>query len=121
MDNDLLRLEDVTKYYTSTNGVGLGLHKVNLTFNLGEFVVITGSSGAGKTTLLNVITGMDTYEEGSIYKLVFNKQKNKFLLHIFTINARRKFLKTQSKLFKLNYWFKIMSTNYLILPLKGEA
>lgn len=67
MTNDLLRLEDVTKYYTSTNGVGLGLHKVNLSFNLGEFVVITGSSGSGKTTLLNVITGMDTYEEGSIF------------------------------------------------------
>ena len=67
MAHDLLRLEDLTKYYTSAGGVGLGLHKVNLSFNLGEFVVITGSSGSGKTTLLNVITGMDTYEEGSIF------------------------------------------------------
>lgn len=67
MQKDLLRLEDVTKYYTSAGGVGLGIHKVNLSFNLGEFVVITGSSGSGKTTLLNVITGMDTYEEGSIF------------------------------------------------------
>ena len=67
MGKDLLRLEDVTKYYTSSGGVGLGIHKVNLTFNLGEFVVIAGSSGSGKTTLLNVITGMDTYEEGAIF------------------------------------------------------
>lgn len=65
--NDLLKLEDVTKYYTSAGGIGMGLHKVNLTFNLGEFVVITGASGSGKTTLLNVITGMDSYEEGAIF------------------------------------------------------
>lgn len=67
MEKDLLRLEEVTKYYTSSGGVGLGIHKVNLSFNLGEFVVIAGSSGSGKTTLLNVITGMDTYEEGAIF------------------------------------------------------
>lgn len=67
MSQSLIRLENVTKYYNGEGGVGLGIHKVNLSFKIGEFVIITGSSGSGKTTLLNVISGMDTYEEGTIY------------------------------------------------------
>ena len=40
---------------------------MNLELKLGEFVVITGESGSGKTTLLNVISGLDSYEEGEMY------------------------------------------------------
>ena len=35
--------------------------------DMGEFVVITGESGSGKSTLLNVLSGLDTYEEGEMY------------------------------------------------------
>ncbi|MDD4244256.1 MAG: ABC transporter ATP-binding protein/permease [Bacilli bacterium] len=67
MPKPIIHLENISKYYTGTGGVGLGLRKVNCSFNLGEFVIITGPSGSGKTTLLNVISGMDTYEEGILY------------------------------------------------------
>lgn len=33
----------------------------------GEFAVIVGSSGAGKTTVLNILGGMDSCDEGSIF------------------------------------------------------
>jgi ABC-type lipoprotein export system ATPase subunit len=63
----MIKLENVSKYYHSENNVSVGIRKVNLTFDMGEFVVITGASGSGKTTLLNVISGMDKYEEGTMY------------------------------------------------------
>ena len=46
--------------------IASGISKVNLTLDKGEFVVITGESGSGKTTLLNVISGLDSYEEGEM-------------------------------------------------------
>ena len=63
----LIKLSHLTKIYKSNENVAIGIQDVNLEFNLGEFVAIVGSSGSGKTTLLNVISGMDTYEEGELF------------------------------------------------------
>ncbi len=63
----LLQLQDIGKIYVSNGTVAVGIRGVNLEFDIGEFVAITGKSGSGKTTLLNVISGMDSYEEGELY------------------------------------------------------
>ncbi len=63
----MLKLKNISKYYHSGETVVLGLRKVNLELKLGEFVVVTGESGSGKSTLLNVISGLDTYEDGEFY------------------------------------------------------
>ena len=62
-----LQLKNIGKIYVSEGTVAVGIRNVNLSFERGEFVAITGASGSGKSTLLNVISGMDTYEEGEMY------------------------------------------------------
>lgn len=62
----LLTLKDIGKIYVSEGNVAVGVRGVNLSFERGEFVAVTGKSGSGKSTLLNVISGMDTYEEGEL-------------------------------------------------------
>ena len=63
----LLSLNNIGKIYVSDKNVTVGIREVNLSFELGEFVCVTGKSGSGKSTLLNVISGMDSYEEGELY------------------------------------------------------
>ena len=63
----MIRLKNVSKFYYSKGMIASGISKVNLDLDAGEFVVITGESGSGKSTLLNVISGLDTYEEGEMY------------------------------------------------------
>lgn len=63
----MIQLKNVSKYYYSKGMIASGITKVNLDLDIGEFVVITGESGSGKSTLLNVISGLDTYEEGEMY------------------------------------------------------
>ena len=67
MQTPILELRNIGKIYVSDNNVAVGIRGVNLTFHRGEFVAVTGKSGSGKSTLLNVISGMDTYEEGELY------------------------------------------------------
>lgn len=62
-----IELRKVSKYYASEESVSMGFNRVDLELDIGEFVAITGESGSGKSTLLNVISGLDTYEEGEMF------------------------------------------------------
>ncbi len=62
----LISLRNIGKIYVSEGNVSVGIRGVNLDFEKGEFVAVTGKSGSGKSTLLNVLSGMDTYEEGEM-------------------------------------------------------
>ena len=62
-----IELRKVSKYYSDEDSVSMGFSRVDLDLDIGEFVIITGESGSGKSTLLNVISGLDTYEEGEMF------------------------------------------------------
>ncbi len=62
-----IELRKVSKYYAGENTVSMGFARLDLTLDMGEFVVITGESGSGKSTLLNVISGLDSYDEGEMF------------------------------------------------------
>ena len=63
----MIEMKKVSKFYSGNGTVSTGFSKVDLNFDLGEFVVVTGESGGGKSTLLNVISGLDSYEEGEMF------------------------------------------------------
>ncbi len=69
MSEPLLRLEGLSKYYTSGRNVVAGLSEVSLSFSRGEFVAVTGESGSGKSTLAAVLGGILPYESGEMYLL----------------------------------------------------
>ncbi len=63
---NMIELKNVSKFYNDNSIVTVGLRNVSIKLDKGEFVAITGDSGSGKSTLLNVISSIDTYDEGEI-------------------------------------------------------
>ena len=64
---EVLRIENLSKYYTSQASVIMGLSNLSLSFSTGEMVAITGESGSGKSTLAHVLGGIIPYESGEMY------------------------------------------------------
>ncbi len=63
---EILRIEGLTKSYSSQNGGSEVLRGLDLTVRENEFICILGPSGCGKSTLLRCIAGFEPYE-GSVF------------------------------------------------------
>lgn len=98
--------------------IASGISKVNLTLDKGEFVVITGESGSGKSTLLNVISGLDSYEEGEMY--IDGKETSHYLASDFE-EYRKKYIGNIFQHFNLVNSYTVYQNVELILRINGYS
>lgn len=61
-----LKIDQVSKVYSTPNGDYTVLDGVDLTVSEGEFICIIGHSGCGKSTLLNMISGFNQPTTGTV-------------------------------------------------------
>ena len=85
---NIVEMKNVTKIYGEKENQVLALHNVSLNIEKGSVVSIVGASGSGKSTLLNIMGGVDTPSDGSIY--VDGKDITKYNDDELSIFRRRK-------------------------------
>lgn len=115
--NSIIKLKNVSKFYYSKGVIASGFSKINLDFKLGEFVAITGESGSGKSTLLNVISGLDSYEEGELY---INGEETSHYNEKDFENYRRKYIGNIFQNFNLVNSYTVYQNIELVLLLNGN-
>jgi putative ABC transport system ATP-binding protein len=62
----LIKIENLTKHYTSGGETVEALRGVDIAIEAGEFITIMGQSGSGKSTLLSVLGGMNHPTSGDV-------------------------------------------------------
>ena len=114
----MLELKNVSKFYYNKGIVSSGINKVNLKFDMGEFVAITGESGSGKSTLLNVLSGLDTYEEGEMY---INGEETSHYTEVDYEEYRKKYIGNIFQNFNLVSSYTVYQNVELVLLINGET
>lgn len=114
----MLELKNVSKFYYKKGIVSSGISKVSLKFDMGEFIAITGESGSGKSTLLNVISGLDTYEEGEMY---VNCEETSHYNEEDYEEYRKKYIGNIFQSFNLVNSYTVYQNVELVLLINGET
>ncbi len=112
----MLKLKDVSKFYYNKGLIATGFTKINLELKMGEFVVITGESGSGKSTLLNVLSGLDSYEEGEMY---INGEETSHYTEKDFEDYRRKYIANIFQSFNLVNSYTVYQNVELVMLLNG--
>lgn len=112
----MLELKNVSKFYYNKGMITSGFTKINLELKMGEFAVITGESGSGKSTLLNVLSGLDSYEEGEMY---VNGQETSHYTEKDLEEYRRKYIANIFQSFNLVNSYTVYQNVELVLLLNG--
>lgn len=63
----MLRVEGVSKIFSTMHGATRTLDGISLDIRKGDFVSVVGPSGCGKSTLLNIIAGLDQASSGRVF------------------------------------------------------
>lgn len=64
---EILRVENLTKYYGEGTNTVKALDGISFSVKKGEFVSIIGPSGSGKSTLLHILGGVDKPTSGKVF------------------------------------------------------
>ncbi len=67
----MIEIKNITKYYGKGESRFKALDDVSMNIKDGEFLVILGASGSGKSTFLNVISGLETLDDGEV---IYNEE-----------------------------------------------
>src|SRR6056297_3583971 len=71
MNEPVIQLTDITKFYKVGTQIVKALNGVDMSVDRNEFVALMGPSGSGKSTLMNVIGCLDTPTDG---KYILNQK-----------------------------------------------
>ena len=67
MRNEVLKVNNIEKYYGNKSNITKAINNISFTVEEGEFIGVMGASGSGKTTLLNCISTIDRVSSGHIF------------------------------------------------------
>lgn len=114
----MLELKKVSKYYYNKGVIASGFRKLDLKLNIGEFVAIVGESGSGKSTLVNVLSGLDSYEEGEMY---VNGEKTSHYTTKDFEEYRKKYISNIYQEFNLINSYTVYQNVELVAKLNGYS